>query len=607
MMNINNIVERRKLKVQSLLKGLACLAFFMSPLAAFAQSDTINRVVEVEREFQPVIEGAGKVDVKPQVYETTTQPAKVTFSDYSSPLKDIDSTDVSALGFSPTNFMIPRPLNGFLRGGIGHSATLFDFNYRLTEKRNFALNLNAHHLGQWGRKTLSHSSLGMDMSYLFSKGDFFFGVNAENIFFTRYGKYFEYDFVDHDSVQMRGKFSDDLPSYAQFTKDDKCSQWDINTKIGIRSLPNADTKYLLQTGYEAFIMKQGTTEHIVNTQAMIDWAKDVHHIGADFHLENHIYSFDKTAFQQFITDHGLDNTRYSTDTTSYHAIKLQPYYAYEGNRFQIHLGVNLDFCAGKGKVFLPSPNVTFEAKLTPTWLALYGGAVGEYATQSVREHFGYLRYLYAEKEIMTRANRTYTPINAFLGFKIRPHANLLMDIYADYRYTKYDVFFCPDTDDSNNPTGYFNLVSTPYQRWQIGARFHYHYQDIVFVSLNGFYNIWTGIDQAFSNLYALPHNHMLDRPTWGINLRIDGKIDSKWSVYTVNYFSGGSYILNLDPFPMAMSAKPVIDVNLGAQYNVNKWLSCYIQLNNIIHRKHDIVYGYQTQGINFLLGVSYAF
>jgi outer membrane cobalamin receptor len=58
---------------------------------------------------------------------------------------------------------------------------------------------------------------------------------------------------------------------------------------------------------------------------------------------------------------------------------------------------------------------------------------------------------------------------------------------------------------------------------------------------------------------------------------------------------------------MAMSAKPVIDVNLGAQYNVNKWLSCYIQLNNIIHRKHDIVYGYQTQGINFLLGVSYAF
>ena len=67
-MNINNIAERRKLKVQSLLKGLACLAFFMSPLAAFAQSDTINRVVEVEREFQPVIEGAGKVDVKPQVY-----------------------------------------------------------------------------------------------------------------------------------------------------------------------------------------------------------------------------------------------------------------------------------------------------------------------------------------------------------------------------------------------------------------------------------------------------------------------------------------------------------------------------------------------------------
>ena len=136
-------------------------------------------------------------------------------------------------------------------------------------------------------------------------------------------------------------------------------------------------------------------------------------------------------------------------------------------------------CIGKGKLILPSPNVIFEAKLTPDWLALYGGAVGEYATSSVREHYGYLRYLHPENEIATRQNRTYTPVNAFLGFKIRPQNNLLLDIYAAYNYTMYDVFYRPDT------CGYFNLVGSDHQHWTIGAKFNYHYQDIVNISLNG--------------------------------------------------------------------------------------------------------------------------
>lgn len=595
------------MKIKILTFGLALLS-----TGVYAQTDTISRVVEVEREYQPIIEGAGKLDVKPSVYEAPSKPQKAQFSDYTEPISELPPADPSVLGFSPTNFMMPRPLNGFLRGGIGHSATLFDFNYTLTEKKNLAFNINAHHLGQWGRKTLSNSSLGMDINRLFDKADLFFGVNAKNVYFTRYGKYFTY--TDFD--KMRGDFIyetdplvptyDTLKHYSDFTKGDKASQWEIDTKIGVRSLPNADVKYLIQTGYEAFVMGQNMVEHTINTKAMFEWQKDVHHVGANLRMENHIYSFNRDSILAFINDPLHDNKIHSADSTTYHAIKLEPYYAYNGRRFNIHIGINLDACIGKGKPFLPSPNVTFEAKLTPTWLALYGGATGQYATSSVREHFGILRYLYAENEITTRANRTYTPINAFLGFKIRPHANLLMDIYADYKYTKYDVFFMPHTDADNHPTGYFNIISEPYQRWQIGARFHYHYQDIIFISLDGYYNIWKG-DEDFNKLYNIPNNHILDRPTWGVNLRIDGKIDNKWSVYTVNYFSGGRYALDTSASVTAVALKPTLDINVGAQYNINKWLSAYLQLNNLLHRKHDVFYGYQSQGINFMLGVSYAF
>ena len=45
---------------------------------ALAQSDSaLNRSVTVERDFQPVIQAAGKVSTKPAVVETTIDPTPV--------------------------------------------------------------------------------------------------------------------------------------------------------------------------------------------------------------------------------------------------------------------------------------------------------------------------------------------------------------------------------------------------------------------------------------------------------------------------------------------------------------------------------------------------
>ena len=46
----------------------------------FAQQDSaLNRSVTVERDFQPVIQAAGKVSTKPAIVETTIEPAPVEY------------------------------------------------------------------------------------------------------------------------------------------------------------------------------------------------------------------------------------------------------------------------------------------------------------------------------------------------------------------------------------------------------------------------------------------------------------------------------------------------------------------------------------------------
>ena len=59
------------------ISGLAVLC-----LAAQAQNDSVlNRSVTVERDFQPVIQAAGKVATKPAVVETKIEPAPIEYSD----------------------------------------------------------------------------------------------------------------------------------------------------------------------------------------------------------------------------------------------------------------------------------------------------------------------------------------------------------------------------------------------------------------------------------------------------------------------------------------------------------------------------------------------
>ena len=72
--------------------------------------------------------------------------------------------------------------------------------------------------------------------------------------------------------------------------------------------------------------------------------------------------------------------------------------------------------------------------------------------------------------------------------------------------------------------------------------------------------------------------------------------------------------------------KPVIDLNLGVQYNM--WvgkaakassngqtlrpeqkpnLILFAQINNWLHRKNELYYGYRSQGINCLIGATFKF
>ena len=162
---------------------------------------------------------------------------------------------------------------------------------------------------------------------------------------------------------------------------------------------------------------------------------------------------------------------------------------------------------------------------------------------------------------------------------------------------------------------FIHVHADNYQRGKIGGQLNYHYQDLVRVNLHGDYYIWKGDTTVY------------DRPNWELGLRIDGRINKNWSLYSDNRFAGKRLALATDGEHWLA---PTIDLNLGLQYDM--WvgkvknestkgktnnnalrpepqpnLTLFFQLNNWLHRKNEIYYGYRSQGINFLLGATYRF
>lgn len=580
-----------------------------------AQDTILNRNVTVERDFQPIINSAGIVSVKPVIVQQDIEPTEVSYSSYSQALSP--AFNINPLGCSLTTWGHPKPLHGFVSGGLGHTNTAFDFGYRIEDKKSkIALDAYAHHRAAWGRYTVEQTNFGLDITKSFSGAALYFGADAENQYYTFSGRY----------VDSTGMIHIAKPS--ELKDEDKLALWTVNTRIGIRSLGRKSIQYQLQTGYSAFLFDADVVEHQVRTLGKLEWNSAPHRAGVNLRVANFMLS---------VKNNSIPSSLYQ----SRHAIHVEPYYAYDNDRFHAHVGANIDINIGHGQLLTsneniavaPSPNVHLEYDITRTWLAIYGEASGSYGEGSLQSYANTYPYRTYRDEVIAPHICAYIPVQAQLGLKLRPQANLLIDLHARYEWKKNQFSTCNpyywEVQQHRGTNDVFgDYVFCNLQRWKIGAEITYHYQDILHILVAG--GFYTGSMDSIEvplasqgnaleekSFYAAVKNadgsfKMLDRPRWDLTANIDARINRHWTVYSHNYFAGARQALMFDETVTGRNYSigkfiPTIDINLGCTYEYNKWLSVFLELNNIIYRHNVFYYGYTNPGTNFLLGASYKF
>ena len=648
-MKRNRKVKDERLKVKGLPGWIVLSIFTFQFSICQAQSDSaLNRSVTVERDFQPVIQAAGKVSTHPAVMETSIEPAPIEYSEFTADINP--GTAFHPLLSQPTRFEPGKKYHGYIRGAIGHPNTLFDFGYHLDDGKKSILDVYAHHKAQWGIDALSRTKLGLEFTHTFSACNLYFGVNGGNIYYHKYGHWYDYAGSAAAPGADFGMWEKNKTAYAlraPLTAMDKTSLWTAEAYVGIKANAKNDVQYRVQTGYNLFSKPEAVSEHQIRTHADFDWHSEAHHVGAVFNMQNNFLQLASLATQ--IPD-SLYNAR--------HNFRIEPYYAYEGKRFRLHLGVNLDLNVGRGKnslsasenvTFAPSPHIRMEAQIAKQWLTIYADATGNHGLGTLQAFMEANRYRVIHAGIISRHPASHTPVDAELGFHIRPHRDLLIQLHGGYMLqlntmtliaVSNNAVYQPGVLNVPMTAGDFSYTYSDYGRGKVGGQINYHYRDIVRINLNGDYFFWSALRHEanryqynapcpeLTSLLGNTSKAVYDRAAWKIDFRIDGKIDKHWSVYSDNHFVGSRLALATDGEHVL---KPVVALNLGAEYNM--WvgkkrsaisrqqseggmalrpepkpnLTLFVQLNNWLHRKNEIYYGYREQGINCLIGATFRF
>lgn len=578
---------------------LVVLTLSFLSLTKLSAQDPLDRNVTIEREYQPVIQDAGKITTLPETMRLDIKKEPVIYSEIYQPLAF--QKEVVILDSEEQKHEKPLLKEGLLRVGAGnYFNSLVDFAYPLLKNEKNLLDVNFSHRGTFGKKQQSFSKLNLSYNHYFNSYDLYAGAGISHQYFNYYGD----DFYGNNGeiADLNGFAATLSPLGANYqeqnlvrftraeqtvTLDDllqlqtRDNVWRYNAHVGLRSLPNAQgTKHDGVLNFDMFKSVNGLQETNYNLNYGFSKTLGKNRFGIDFELANLFYQESDTTKINF---------------WDYYAVfSMNPYFQMERDKWNVRAGVKADVSFIHGRPFNPAPDIAAEWHLIPKALSLYGGVTGSFKINTLSSIYTANPYVFSD----LRLKDTYTPVNPYAGLKFKPFYALLIDAFVDYRLIKDQYFFVNKEYHSDDAvTGdyadiylnRFNAIYSDANLFRIGARINYNHKDIVNVHLKGTYNGWK----------VATEDHAWMKPAFEADFITDVKATPKLTVSSLVYYEAGRYA-KLGDNPFKMRSK--IDINFAGTYTFNNQLAAFAKLNNLLNRKYQHHYGYDVQGLNFMIG-----
>lgn len=581
----------------NLYTGILCVVILGGFSRVTAQEDkNLNREMTLEREYDPSVQDASKINSLPAVKEPVIRKSPIGYADFTLPVEPQKELGILSSGRVMTDLPYNKRRGYFNFGGGNYLNLNGDIGYHI-------LNTDKDRL----RISFSHRSTNGKIKLLVSDGEpavkskAKLNDNLGGIDFTH-----EFEKV---ALLMEAKYGYSAFNYYGYypgmasgsdTGKNQANQ-QVFFKAGVESKKSETFNYLLEAEYRSFSHKYGLSAdyHGVKENA-VGVSFDVN---ADFDGNKRIglagkvdylgYTFPSAYKDRFA---GFNN----------HAeITLTPYFALSDDNWKLKLGVNAMLITGEEKKFFVSPNVQAELGVGDATV-LYADLSGRIHANSVYDVSLQNRYANPVNAVM--ASRTW--LDGTVGIRSGVLPGFWFDVFAGYNITDKNHFFIPSVI-SYAPSAWRNMgnaVYTDSRVFRVGASLKYQYQKLLDLNLKGVYNSWHVSDYDAINV---PASHgkpkAWNKPEFELEAGIRVKPVDKVAVGLGYYLGAGRYtVLNTATWEN-VKMKNISELNLTGSYLFNDTFSIYLKFNNVLNRKYDLFYGYTAQGFNAMLGVNINF
>lgn len=577
---------------------------------SLAQDKDGQRVVTVEREYNPDVDNASKVDVLPEHQLPAVQRKPIEYG-------------TSAQAYRGSRYQLGpdiiqqtqgRSTRGYVQGGGGNYGQMdFKAGYLFDITPNDELNaafsfggtnhsFDTRYVPEYGGNTPKWSShyyrTDVNLGYSHSFEEVTLGIGA-NLGIDNFSYY-----------RFLSAQGGTTPNWYEYLKQGGTAnqghrKFDVQANIRSNEINTLPIQFDISTGYFSFRRShmadwdgKALTENLIHT--VVDGYGDL--------------SMDQSLGLKL----EMDNLFYSDRYSSYTSLEANPYYNLYYNGFKLHLGGKVNYNVGRDEAVQFAPDLTAEYPFYDGY-SIYGELKGGHILNDFRRlEMGNPYWMSG------RLKDSHERMNAMLGVKGSVGRIFAFDLNAGYNITADDICYMNLFSEITD-IAYLYAVNQKTKHFFASGELNFRFPDIANFKVGAKFYDWDADHSMF----------LLMKPKDEVNLALDFSItkDLKVNVgYTfmeynranIEYYrvsQSNALMMDLnslnpdllrnnalgDPRTASVRMKPISNLSAGVTLDVFDNFSIYAQVNNLLDRDYDYYYSYSAQGLNFFGGLSYRF
>lgn len=477
----------------------------------------------------------------------------------------LDTIKAAKLGSEP----LQKLYRTYTRLGVGNYTSMMgEFNIMSLRSKNGAWGM---HLGHWSAGTGPKNVAGE-----------FAGFSSQNVdlFGKRFTKKHELNAgfnFDRDVVYNYGSTAE----ANVFTKDYTRQKYNFyNIDLGAKSFysDSEAVNHDIRFGYQYFDNRVGVTEDRIVFSASGNRYVGVQLLDATFGVDYNRVS-------------GLGDTSNST------IVKFIPRIIAQGKKFKAHGGVGIYHETNAGGGTYACPLLFVQYDIVNHIIIPYISMSGSLERNNYRSLSSTNPFIASYNAVSLRNTQRLWDLE--IGLKGTLSSEVFYQVSAE-RYELRNAPFFVNTTLSDDPMqNKFNVVYDGADVVHAGGQLGWQKREKIKVIASGDWYQYS-MDTELKPWHT---------PTLRLSLLAAYNLEDKILVHSEIYYLNGQYARTGTAATGygVTNLKGLVDVNLGAEYRYNKYLSVFIDFRNIANQRYMRWNGYPTQKFNFMGGLTYTF